>query len=232
MAKRAIYFDTETTGLDVERELIIEIAAYDPEEDRTFASFVNPGKPIPEESVKICGITDEMVASAPTFAEVGRQFLDFCQGDVILVAHNGARFDQPLLENECKRHDLPLPACPFIDTLHWARKFRPDLPRHSLQYLREVYDIPANQAHRALDDVIILHTLFSRMIGNLTIEQVFHLLSQKQQLSSMPFGKYRGQPLGKVPKDYFTWLASSGALDKKENEQLRALLVENKLVSI
>lgn len=232
MAKRAIYFDTETTGLDVTKERIIEIAAYDPVENRSFVSFVNPGFSIPPEVIQISHITDDMVKDAPSFAQVGKDFWEFCQGDVVLIAHNGERFDKPLLMNECARHHIPFPPVAFIDTLHWVKKFRPDLPKYSLQYLREVYEIPPNQAHRALDDVMVLHTLFSRMIGNLTIDQVIYLLNRKEQLMTMPFGKYRGLPFSKVPKDYFAWLLGSGALDKPDNQKLKEALMEQNLIAV
>ncbi len=41
----------------------------------------------------------------------------------------------------------------------------------------------------------------------------------------MPFGKHRGQPLSKLPKEYILWLAGSGALDKSENQTLKDALV-------
>ena len=41
--KRPIYYDTETTGVNAKQDRIIEIAAYDPEQDRTFESLINPG---------------------------------------------------------------------------------------------------------------------------------------------------------------------------------------------
>ena len=94
-----------------------------------------------------------MVKEAPLFKEVGPQFIEFCSGDVILIAHNNDAFDKLFLEAEFSRAGLPMPHWIFIDTLKWSRKYRTDLPRHSLQFLREAYGIEANQAHRALDDV-------------------------------------------------------------------------------
>lgn len=232
MSKRAIYFDTETTGLDTNNDRIIEIAAYDPVRDKTFCSFVNPNIPIPPEIVRICNITEEMVKDAPDFTKVGADFLAFCEGDVVLIAHNGQRFDLPLLEQECKRSSLELPKFPLIDTLVWAKKFRPDLPKYTLQYLRQTYGIAENNAHRALDDVIVLKSLFEKMIEDLSMEEVLDLLLLKPKAMVMPFGKHRGVPLNKLPKNYITWLAGSGAFDKKENEELRAALIDLNLLSV
>ena len=46
---RPIYYDTETTGIRNDKDRIIELAAYDPIENRTFCHLINPGMPIPKE---------------------------------------------------------------------------------------------------------------------------------------------------------------------------------------
>jgi DNA polymerase III subunit epsilon len=218
---RPIYYDTETTGIRNDKDRIIELAAFDPIENRTFCQLINPGCPIPPEATAIHHITDEMVAEAPSFKEVAESFMAFCPSDTVLIAHNNDAFDKPFLEQEFKRADLAFPQFRFVDTLKWARKYRNDLPRHTLQSLREVYGLPANQAHRALDDVIVLHQVFSIMIDDLPIEKVLELLARPQVLSRMPFGKHQGKLLAEVPKDYVGWLASSGAFDKAENQSLK-----------
>ncbi len=221
MAPRPIYYDTETTGVKPSKDRIVEIAAYDPEKDKTYCSFVCPEMPIPAEASAISGITDDMVKDAPLFKEVGPAFAEFCSGDTILIAHNNDAFDKLFLENEYGRSGLIIPAWAYLDTLKWSRKYRPDLPRHSLQFLRETFSIQANQAHRALDDVIVLHQVFSRMIDDLSWDEVVRLMGQSDQINRMPFGKFAGKPLSEVPKDYVIWLAKSGALDKKENGTLK-----------
>ena len=107
--KRPIFYDTETTGVRHERDHIIEIAAYDPEQDRTFESLINPGVPIPPDSTAIHNITDDMVADKPTFAEIGAQFIAFCEGPVVLIAHNNDSFDQLFLKSSFARHGLSMP---------------------------------------------------------------------------------------------------------------------------
>jgi DNA polymerase III subunit epsilon len=221
MPHRAIYYDTETTGLRPNEDLIIEIAAYDRERNLTFEKFVNPGRPIPAEITAISHITDEMVASAPSFAQIGAEFIEFCEGDVLLIAHNNDSFDFHFLRNEFERHSLQMPPWKFLDSLKWARRYRPDLPRHTLQFLREIYRIAANNAHRALDDVIVLHQIFHSMIDDLSIDTVYELLNRPSSVQNMPFGKHQGQPLSQIPRSYVRWLASSGAFDKPENLELK-----------
>lgn len=221
MKYRPIYYDTETTGVKAGKDRIMEIAAYDPELDKTFCSFVNPQCSIPSEVTQITHITDEMVAGAPLFKEVAPQFIEFCSGDVILIAHNNDAFDKLFLEAEFGWAGITMPQWKFLDSLKWSRKYRSDLPRHSLQFLREAYGIESNQAHRALDDVKVLYQIFSRMIDDLNLHTVLELVSQSTSIVRMPFGKHAGKPLSEIPKDYVRWLAENGALDKKENAALK-----------
>lgn len=218
---RPIYYDTETTGTRSEKDRIIELAAYDPVENRTFVQFINPGLPIPPEATAIHHITDVMVKDAPSFSQVAEMFISFCPEKTVLIAHNNDAFDKLFLLAESKRAGIAFPNYEYLDTLKWARKYRPDLPRHTLQSLREVYGIPSNQAHRALDDVIVLHRVFSSMIDDIPIDTVLKLLSRSNTINRMPFGKHQGKPLNEVPKHYITWLAENGALDKPENQDLR-----------
>lgn len=178
---QAIYFDTETTGLYPDSERIIEIAAYNAMTQQSFVRLINPGKPIPLEASRVHNITDEMVQSAPNFKTVGQEFLDFCSGPVALIAHNNLAFDLPFLKTELERSGLSIPKeWIFLDTLHWARYYRPDLPKHALQYLRQIYAIAPNQAHRALDDVLVLKQVFELMIGDLPFNWVAEKLLEIQ----------------------------------------------------
>ena len=222
---RPIYYDTETTGVRAGKDRIIELAAYDPVREKNFCTFINPGCPIPAEASAISHITDDMVKDAPPFATVAQDFLAFCEGDVVLLAHNNDSFDKLFMEDEFQRAGIAMPPWPFIDTLKWARKYRNDLPRHGLQFLREAYQIEANTAHRALDDVMVMYKIFTKMTDDLPYPSILKLLSEVKELTRMPFGKHQGKNLSDIPKDYAEWLDQSGALDKKENAPLRAAFV-------
>jgi DNA polymerase III subunit epsilon len=231
MALRAIYYDTETTGIRPDRDRIIEVACYDIERDTSFVRFVNPGCPIPSEATAIHNITDEMVANASSFGGVAKEMIEFCDGEVVLIAHNNDGFDLPFLRNSFEREGVEWPAhWVFVDSLKWARRYRPDLPRHSLQFLREYMGFPPNQAHRALDDVRVLAQVFGELIDDLPMERVVELLYQKRQVARMPFGKHQGKRLEEVPKDYIKWLSTSGALDKESHRELRDRLEELSLL--
>lgn len=227
-----LYYDTETTGVKFERDRIVELAAFDPDHNRTFAQLINPGMPIPAESTAITGITDAMVADAPGFDVVFKSFIEFCGPDAVLIAHNNDRFDKLFLEAEATRCGITLPSWRYLDTLKWSRKYRPDLPSHALQNLREVYGVAANQAHRALDDVRVLYEVFSAMIDDLSLDMVLKLLEEQSNSQRMPFGKYQGRMLAEVPSSYVKWLSESGALSKPENKDLKESFIKLKLLSV
>ncbi|MFY7843460.1 MAG: putative quorum-sensing-regulated virulence factor [Rhabdochlamydiaceae bacterium] len=221
-----IYYDTETTGVKADKDRIIEIAAYNPIKNTSFCAFINPGMPIPKEATAIHNISDEMVKEAPSFEQVGLDFINFCGDNAVLIAHNNDAFDKVFLCTECKRHNLSVPDWLYVDTLKWSRKYRSDLPKHSLQYLREVYGLPANQAHRALDDVMILHQVFSLMIDDLPINIVIELLAENKPLLRMPFGKHQGKLFSEIPQDYISWLVKSGFFDKPDNENIKEAFIK------
>lgn len=229
---RPIFYDTETTGIKAEKDRIIEIAAFDPVNNLTFERLVNPLCPIPKEATAVHNITNEMVKEAPSFSEVGQQFIDFCSGDVVLIAHNNDAFDYHFLKAEFSRNQLSMPEWKFFDTLKWARRYLKQLPRHTLQFLREFYKIAANNAHRALDDVIVLHQVFKFMTDDLSMTECYQLLNAPRSLQHMPFGKYQGKPLKEVPKDYVAWMNTQGAFDKPENSELKTAFIQLNLLSV
>ncbi len=220
MTLRPIFYDTETTGVKSEKDYIVEIAAFDLVKNLTFEKFVKPPIPIPKEASDIHGISNEMVENADHFGNVAQEFITFCGEDSVLIAHNNDGFDIHFLKAEFKRHNLTMPDWIFLDSLKWARKYRPDLPKHSLQFLREIYGFEANNAHRALDDVIILQKVFTALTDDLSIETILSLISKPVDLQHMPFGKYQGTPLTQVPKDYIDWLLKSGSFEKPDNKEL------------
>ena len=230
MAK-TIFYDTETTGVSFGKDCIIELAGYDPDGDEGFSVLINPECHIPEGATKVHGITDEMVADAPVFGEIWERFVAFCGDDALLIAHNNDGFDIHFLRHECEKHSVVLPTSwQYLDTLKWARRYRPDLPRHSLQYLREIYGVEANNAHRALDDVMVLHQVFSAMTPGITAREAHTMLKKPQAVNTMPFGKHRGRKIEELPGDYIQWLLNSGALDKDDNSDLRRSLEKKGLL--
>ena len=157
-----VAFDIECTGLHADRDRITEIGAvlFGPEGEKArFNTFVDPGMPIPEEIVKLTGITDADVAGAPGEAEALRAFLDFC-GDRPLVAHN-ADFDIGFMAAAAARCGTPFEPV-YLDTLVLAQTLLPHLKRHRLDVVSNFLSLPEFQHHRASDDALVCGRIFEK----------------------------------------------------------------------
>ncbi len=137
-----------------------------------FRTLLHPGRSIPAGAVRIHHITDEMVADAPHFPQIGLQFLKFIAGST-LVAHN-ARFDLGFLQESLNRGGMPLWKGNTMDTVLLSRRVYPDLPSRKLQDLRVLLHLPdpcrgEGSAHRAGADVEwtveLLKHLLERMLA-------------------------------------------------------------------
>ncbi|MFQ6008405.1 MAG: exonuclease domain-containing protein [Candidatus Zixiibacteriota bacterium] len=165
--QKFIAFDTETTGLWAPAHRLVEIAAVkfrlaDDNAD-TFQSLINPQRPIPADVTGIHGITDEMVADAPTVRSVLKQFIEFCGDDAILIAHN-APFDISFLSCELDRVGLIFPHNLILDTVDIYHRLYPELESYSLLALVTIFDIAKTQEHRALEDAHLVRRLFIKAI--------------------------------------------------------------------
>jgi len=120
-----------------------------------YHSLVKPRVPIEEGARTAHGINESELADAPYFESVWTGFRDFCGGDVV-VAHNGYRFDFPVLRRMCEK--LPGLALCTYDTLLLARELHAGSAK--LLDLARVYGIDPGQSHRALDDTRALAHLF------------------------------------------------------------------------
>jgi DNA polymerase III epsilon subunit family exonuclease len=151
-------FDVETTGMSPVYDRIVELAAVRVDCDGTitrYQSLVNPGRSIPARASNVHRITDNMVAAAPRFKDVGFQFMDLAK-DSILVAHN-ARFDLGFLQESLARSGMQLWRGKTMDSLRLIKQAYSGLPSYSLQNLRQTFQLndtlEGMQAHRAAADV-------------------------------------------------------------------------------
>jgi DNA polymerase-3 subunit epsilon len=106
--KPLCFFDLETTGTDISKDRIVEIAVLKLHPDGTKETLelrVNPEMPIPPEVSAVHGITDEMVADAPTFKQQSQKVYGFIKG-CDLAGFNSDRFDIPLLVEELLRAEI------------------------------------------------------------------------------------------------------------------------------
>lgn len=158
-----VVIDTETTGVSYQHDQLTQIAAARLEKGEItdwFVTFVNPGKPIPEDVAHLTNITDANVADAPSPSEALADLVEFV-GTAKLVAHN-ADFDRnfvtktpsgyPLLENQ------------WIDSLDLARIALPRMRSHRLIDLVQAFDAPLS-THRADADVAATCALYRILLA-------------------------------------------------------------------
>ena len=166
-------FDTETTGLDPNVEYLTEIGGVivkNGEVVEEFDTFVKPGKPITPKIIELTGITNEMVADAPSEAEALQAFLDFAGGR-ILVAHNAHSFDIRFLRIAAKRSGISFEPT-YIDTLTMAQAMYPGLHNYKQGTINKHLELPAYEAHRACEDSAALGRIFGVMLNDLKEKQV------------------------------------------------------------
>jgi ATP-dependent DNA helicase DinG len=151
-----VALDLETTGLSADKDAIIEVGAVkyrDGEPVETFASLVNPGRPVPYEITLLTGIRNEDVIGKPKFDQVGSALQRFV-GSVPVVGHNVA-FDLGFLRPRGLFLDNV-----GLDTWELASVLIPSRPSYSLSSLAAHFGIPSPDQHRALNDAEVTGKLF------------------------------------------------------------------------
>ncbi len=177
-------FDTETTGLNPDMERIIEIGAVKFNKDGildTYSVLINPQKPLPQISIELCHITDEMLEGKPIFFEAADSFLRFINGTVLL-AHN-AQFDLRFVNAELARLNRPPLKQLAIDTLRFARTVfpKPQTTSWKLSSLAEKLNIEVKEAHRAQDDARVCMEVFLKCV-----EEYDRIKGRKKFIPSEP----------------------------------------------
>jgi len=226
-----IFFDLETTGIDVVNDRIVEISYLkihpDGREDvRTMR--INPTIPIDPKATEIHGISDNDVKDAPKFKEVAQTLANTFEGCDI-AGFNSNKFDLPLLAEEFLRSgiDFDLKKRKFIDvqvifhkmeqrTLSAAYKFycEKDLENaHSAEAdARATYEILEAQLERynELENDVDVLSKFSA--HNRNVDFVGRIVFDDKNVEVINFGKYKGVPVEEVlEKDpgYYGWIMNS-----------------------
>ena len=149
MTSTYVALDLETTGLDPDRDRIIEVGAvrFDPDghELDTLSYVVNPGREVPAFIERFTGVTNEMTARAPKLASIRPEIERFV-GDSVVVGHN-IGFDLHYLGREGVRMTPKA-----VDTAGLARYLLPTLQGHGLMEVAGALGIVAADHHRALND--------------------------------------------------------------------------------
>ncbi len=160
-----VVFDLETTGLSPVQEEITEIGAVkivNGQMTETFSQLLDPLKPIPENIIKITGITDDMVKGKPTIDTVLPKFLDFC-GDAVMVAQNSS-FDVGFIRQKSAKFGYTFQN-KVMDTLRLSREMFPEEKKHSLDAMAERMGVSLENHHRAVDDATATAEIFLKFMA-------------------------------------------------------------------
>lgn len=229
LTKPLAFFDLETTGVDVSKDRIVEIAVLkvQPNGDKdTLTRRVNPEIPIPIEASEVHGIYDFDVMNSPTFAQLANEIKDFI-GDADLAGYNSNRFDVPLLVEEFLRVgvDFDMKTRKMVDvqsifykqeqrTLVAAYKFYCDkdlVDAHSAEAdITATYEVLESQIAKYDDiqgDVDFLAD-YTEMRGGV-VDFAGRIVYNDDKEPCFNFGKHKGKTVEEILRkepSYFAWM--------------------------
>lgn len=223
-----IFFDLETTGINIASDRIVEIAYLKVDvngNESTKTMRVNPQMPIPEKVTAIHGISDEDVKDAPTFNEVARSLAKEFEG-CDLAGYNSVRFDIPILAEEFLRAgvDIDLKRRKFVDVQVIFMKMEPRTLTAAYKFFagKELTD-----AHSAEADTLATYEVLQAQLDrysnlendvgklaefsahNRNVDFAGRIIYDDQDVEVFNFGKYKGKPVTEVlaqDRGYYGWM--------------------------
>ncbi len=173
-----VIIDVETTGGYARNNRITEVGAVKCDGKTIIDSYhtlVNPSRSIPHHIQELTGITNDLVASAPSFQEIAEELQEFLEGS-IFVAHN-VNFDYSFIKAEFERAGMPF-SSKRMCSVRYMRKVRPGLRSYSLANLCKVFGIINSNPHRALSDAEATAQL---LVAGIELDKDNHLEQQVKQ---------------------------------------------------
>ena len=228
LKKPLVFFDLETTGVDICKDRIVEICyikVFPDGSDKEYTRRINPGMHIPEEASAVHGIYDEDVKDAPLFKDVAKEIAaDFEGCDV--AGFNSNRFDLPLLAEEFLRAqvDIDLTRHHAIDvqvlyhkreprTLSAAHKFycgtEFDNAHSALADTRATYEVLKAQLDHYADMENSVEALSKESSFTRNVDFAGRLVYDDAGRELFNFGKYKGMPVAEVLRrdpSYYGWM--------------------------
>lgn len=212
-----IFFDTETTGLEVnDRLCAIGLV----EGNEVYYELINPLKKVPPSASAIHHITNEMLKEAPVFAlsKSYEKLIDLNTPETVLVSHN-APFDLAMLQKEGITWQGKV-----IDTLKCSKALMDDLDGYSLQFLRYELRLYRNEAdtfrnyginitpHHPVSDALHAKMIYEYLLDLADEETLISVSQRHVLLTRLPFGKYAKKRIEEIAlKDaaYLKWMLES-----------------------
>lgn len=240
-----VVFDLETTGIDVEKDRIVQIAMIKMEPGggrTTFETLVNPEQPIPPGATAVHGIRDEDVRNQPTMSQI-RGEVEAYLADADLAGFNSINFDLPLLQAELKRagSEMDFRGIHHLDAMKiFHRMERRDLTAAYQLYCGkeltgahnaladteatlEILDAQIARYEEVPDEIDALHRFCNPDEGRY-VDRKRKFLWNDQGQAEFTFGKFQGQSLNQVVADqrgrsYLEWM-----LGRDFSEEVKGIL--------
>ena len=234
-----VFFDLETTGVNIVKDRIIEISfvkVCPNGQEICKTRRINPGMPIPPESTAIHGITDEDVKDCPTFKEIAKSLAAQIKG-CDLAGYNSNRFDIPLLAEEFIRAgvDIDLNRRKFVDVQTIYHK----MEQRTLAAAYKFYcNKDLNNAHTAEADTMATYEVLKAQLDrypelqndidflskyssyNNNVDFAGRMIYNDKGEEVFNFGKYKGQLVTDVLRrdpNYYEWIINGDfALNTKK----------------
>lgn len=226
-----IFFDLETTGLNIVTDRIVEISMIkvNPNgSEKNLAFRVNPEMPIPKEASEIHGIYDDDVKDEKTFKQIAKQIAKFFEGSDI-AGYNSNRFDVPLLAEEFLRADVDfdLKKRKMIDVQTIFHKME---QRTLIAAYKFYCDKDLTNAHSASADTMATYEVLKAQLDrypeiendveylskfssqNKNVDFAGRIIYNKDGDEVFNFGKYKGVKVEEVfakDKGYYSWILNS-----------------------
>ena len=208
--------DIETTGSYAAANGITEISIHVFDGNKVveiFETLVNPCQPIPQYIQAMTGITDRMVATAPTFDRIAEKVHSLLE-DKIFVAHN-VHFDYSFIKGHLAEHGHTI-NCKRLCTVRLSRKIFPGFPSYSLGNLCHSLGITIRDRHRAGGDTEATVSLFRLLLENDKEEFIRKSLLRNSKEQVLP---------PNVPKEHFEQLPYTPGVYYFHNEKGKIIYV-------
>ena len=178
-----------------------------------FETLINPGQLIPRYIQAMTGITDEMVADAPSFSDIAEKIYTLLH-DKIFIAHN-VNFDYSFVNGHLREHGFNL-NIKKLCTVRLSRKIFPGFPSYSLDKLCQSLGIIINGHHRAGGDTEATVKIFQRLLANDKEQHIQKSLLRHSKEATLP---------PNVPKEHFEQLPYSPGVYYFHNEKGKVVYV-------
>ena len=241
MSKPLVIFDLETTGVDTNKDRIVEFAAikvdwetFDEIDKKRF--LINPQMPIPAESSDIHGIYREDIIAAAVFADVAKELVEWMKG-CDLAGYNIVRFDIPILLAEFARAKVKFDIPDDVSLVDGWQIYAHFLP-HTLAGAHKFYcGSEFRGAHRAMNDVRATQAVLAEQLNKHFSNEgsAAHISQQTKPADSidfqakliwkndevcLSFGKHMGQSLRAIPRPYINWMLKNNVVADPKGEYL------------